>query len=451
MGLFSKTPKPPPQPLPNIELHLSSHQDQVFKPNDTVSGHVAITTPIPVNPQALEISFWGLSKTWIRTESKSGTNNSTTNYTHYRDNAPLFTLTQDAFIPPPDQKRITQLVPGQEYIFPFQFLVPEGTANNRAVIGRYKDDADSRWTVLPHNLPPTFFFGSNPEYPDQASVDYGVTTKLICPGLVIPPKQSFFSGIWAKEEEDRLSCTAPVLFQPLNPYANLPGPKSVLKYPKEFTLQSSSLTGAEPSSIGFRKKMHDRFSSGTPKLDFEIAIEVPDILVSGTEFKFRASFTALNKSDKVTIIPPVQFNIKEIGLLDFTFFRASHDWNATNTMSGVPYSSGKDYTPNPGDKHYRWGYDIYREKSVSLNAIPESHTIELAEVPVVGEKDRKEVKQEERGEIWFAARVPGFTPPSFTSFAITRAYRVKVKLGIVIGEKSFKHEVESHVRYLGSA
>ncbi|KAF2654611.1 hypothetical protein K491DRAFT_693661, partial [Lophiostoma macrostomum CBS 122681] len=59
--LFSKSNKQPKGPLPDLALHLASQQDQVFKPNDIVSGHVALSTPIPITPQAIEISFWGES------------------------------------------------------------------------------------------------------------------------------------------------------------------------------------------------------------------------------------------------------------------------------------------------------------------------------------------------------------------------------------------------------
>jgi hypothetical protein len=45
--------------------------------------------------------------------------------------------------------------------------------------------------------------------------------------------------------------------------------------------------------------------------------------------------------------------------------------------------------------------------------------------------------------------VPSVTPPSFRSFAITRAYKVRVKLGVEVGGKKFDMEVESYVREMG--
>ncbi|KAF2709958.1 hypothetical protein K504DRAFT_377040, partial [Pleomassaria siparia CBS 279.74] len=151
MGLFSKPKQQVYVPEPTLLLSLTDQADKVFKPNDTVSGHVTITTPSAITPRTIEVSLWGESTTWIRTESthkNSATNTSSTDYTHYRDNAPLFAVTCK-LLPEP-----YQFVQGQAYTFPFSFRVPEGTGFNRT--GCYKDANDSRWTALPHNLPPSF-------------------------------------------------------------------------------------------------------------------------------------------------------------------------------------------------------------------------------------------------------------------------------------------------------
>ncbi|OAG08616.1 uncharacterized protein CC84DRAFT_1085852, partial [Paraphaeosphaeria sporulosa] len=144
MGLFTSNRKSSPS-LPIFALHLSNSQDKVFKPNDTIQGHVTLSTPTPLLPQAIEVSLWGHSSAWLRTSSGTG---SETTYRHYRDNVPLFDVTFNIFTQP------QQLEPGQSYSFPFQFRVPEGTGSHR--IGGYKDDMDARWTVQPHHLPPTF-------------------------------------------------------------------------------------------------------------------------------------------------------------------------------------------------------------------------------------------------------------------------------------------------------
>jgi hypothetical protein len=426
MGFF-KSHKTPPQPQPELSVHLSHPTDQVFQPNSTVSGHVTLTTPIPIFTQALFVSLWGNSSTWIRTSSTDSNNH--TEYRHYRDNAPLFNVSLNV-MPKSDQ-----LFPDQTYTFPFNFQFPEGTGNNRSAC--YKKPDDERWTVLPHALPPTFIslskWGRDAETPDVAEISYGVTARLVLPGI----------GTVDKTSDEPFSATQRINFQPTNQHALYPGPLSVVRYPKTFTLQSSSLASHEPSSISLRKRLHDRFSSATPKLDFEIALEIPDYLTSGAEFRFRASFVVVQKSDNVAHIPPIHFKIEKLELLDFTFFRAPRDWHASDTMAGLP-KKYKHKVPEPGSRWELTQQDIYRENKTMLNAVPASQIVELVEL---GEKG--EMGQAQQCEYWFTARVPGFTPPSFKSFAITRAYRVKVKLGVEIGEKRFPFETESFVRSLG--
>ncbi|KAF2451823.1 hypothetical protein P171DRAFT_12430 [Karstenula rhodostoma CBS 690.94] len=421
MGLFSSNKKPLPA-LPILALHLTNSQDKVFKPNDTIQGHVTLSTPTPILPQAIEVSLWGHSSVWLRTSS--GTGNDTT-YRHYRDNVPLFDVIFNLFTQP------QQLQPGQSYSFPFQFRVPEGTSSHR--IGGYKDDMDARWTVQPHHLPPTFAWGSRPDWPDNASVSYGVTARLICPGIGV-----------GKHHQEPLSATSPILFQPLNP--NLNAPYSVIRHPKPFTLASSSLAGRDPSSIGFRQKLADKFSSETPKLDFELGVELPDLLTSGSEFKFRSTFNVLSKAQNVVQIPAITFKVLKLDLLDFTFVRAAHDRAANHLMQGHHF----DRTPldAPTGPYSGWEHTIYREKKTALNSLPELQVVQLEEVLLPGEK--KGTEQANSAEVWFSARVPGFTPPSFQCFAISRVYRIKAKIGVQIGEKKFEHEVESHVGSLGS-
>jgi hypothetical protein len=403
MGLFSSNKKPSPA-LPIFAVQLANPLVQVFKPNDTIQGHVTLSTPTPILPQAIEVSFWGHASVWLRTSS--GTGNETT-YRHYRDNVPLFEVAINL------SAQSQQLQPGQSYCFPFQFRVPEGTSSHR--VGGYKDDMDARWTVQPHHLPPTFAWGSRPDWPDNASVKYGITARLICPGVGV-----------GKHQEEPLSATSPVLFQPLNP--NINAPYSVIRYPTPFTLVSSSL------------------SSETPKLDFELVVELPDLLVSGSEFKFRSTFNVLNKAQNVLQIPAIMFKVLKLELIDFTFVRAAHDKAANSLMQGHHFNG----TPldAPTGPFSGWEHTVYRERKNPLNALPESQIVQLEEAPLPGEK--KGTEQANSAEVWFSARVPGFIPPSFQCFAITRAYRIKAKIGVQIGEKKFEHEVESHVGSLGS-
>ncbi len=345
------------------------------------------------------------------------------------------------------------LQPGQTYTFPFNFRFPAATGNNRT--GQYKENNDERWTVQPHTLPATFI--QNSKYgdvnkPNFSKIEYGVRAKLICPGVGV---------VYGKTMVD-LGTEAPILFQPLNPHAHqlLNGPLSVVRTPKAFTVQSSTLTGQSSSKIGFRQGMRDRFSSSTPKLDFEAAVEMPDLLASGSEFRFRATFAAMAKSDGVAQIPTITFTVLKLELLEFTFSRAALDREASSMSEGHHRGNRNEMWPPPHRVYESRETELFEERKNPLNAIPESATLELGPAPPgYSEKNREKMsagemassEQVNNGEVWFTSRVPGFTPPSFKSFAISRAYRLKVKLGVEIGGKQFVHETESHVRSMGSA
>jgi hypothetical protein len=420
-----------PATHPNLELHLAHAKDIAIKPGDIVSGFVHLLTPVPINPKFVEVAFWGQSQTWIRREHHNTNHAGTrdTDYYHYRDRASLFTAIGNLNPHPPGQDA---LVPGQTYKMPFTFTMPARTLHNRA--NCYQEPADGVWTVVPHDLPPTLFYGTwGPESPDQCSISYGVTARLICPGF----------------DNDDVRCTLPVAFTPLNPLAHIQNPRRV-RQSKMFILSSSTLTGQSESSIGFRQSLKDKFSSHAPKLNFELAVELPDLLKSGGEFAFRATFKALSKTENVTHIPEMTFRVLKLGLLDFTLFRGPRDWQANNYMSGDP-SSWYDGTPRSS---YRSGDEReIGEDKVLLNSLPESCTVALPQLPMLEEKEKDDEKGTEQGsecEAWFKARVPGTTAPSFQSFAITRTYHIKVKIGIEIGGKDFDFEVETAEVTLGS-
>jgi hypothetical protein len=105
--------------------------------------------------------------------------------------------------------------------------------------------------------------------------------------------------------------------------------------------------------------------------------------------------------------------------------------------------------PSPDAPYSGRQRDDFTERKTHLNSLPEATTLDLVEVP--SGEDKKQMNQADSCEAWFTARVPGFTAPSFKSFAITRAYRVKVKLGIEIAGKKFEHEAEGEVHDLCSA
>lgn len=172
---------------------------------------------------------------------------------------------------------------------------------------------------------------------------------------------------------------------------------SVGRYAESFTLKSSSLAGRDPSSIGFRQQLRDRFSSETPKIEFEASVEVPDILTCGKVFRFRTTFKVLEKSENVVLIPPITFRILKLRLLDFTVFRARRDWQAD-----IWDWEGKA-TNDTDPSRVRVIPEEQEQDAVGktfLNAKPEAMVVELGEVQNVG-------------ECWFTGRVPGPTVPSF--------------------------------------
>ena len=461
MGLFSSNKLRQP-PLPDLAIQLDDTADRVYRPDDIVRGHVVLTPVASIEPEALKVSLFGQSLIWYRRDVGSG---NTTDYHHWRDNAPLFEVAQDVLHAATtktneDKKKEPQAMSkfeaGQIYTFPFQFTFPAGTGTTR--YGQYENDSDQKYDIGPHDLPPSFLFtrfnrptddGTDADF---AKIEYGVRATLICPGIGVVQGKSLID----------LTTTSIILFQPTSPIPP-PGPYTTLnRYPKTLTLRSSLLAGN--TQTGIRQSIRDRLSSSTPTLDFEVAIELPEHFTSGSEFHFRASFTTLSRSPNALHIPPsVTFNILKLDLLDFTFFRAPRDRDAGSGRSGLHRSNRYESWPPPDQLYIvaKNEHEDFTERKTSLNALPESAILELTaglpEYSVIasssGEKHSGAMEEKVKStcEQWFTARIPGVTVPSFRSFAITRAYKVRVKLGVEVGGKKFEREAESAVGRMGSA
>jgi hypothetical protein len=428
MGLFSSTKIPQPS-LPDIAIHLYSPTDKIFRPDELVSGHVNFTPTVPIAPRAIEVSLFGQSLIWHRTSSSS---NDSTDYYHWRDNAPLFEISTNVL--PAGEPHAPALSVGETYIYPFNFRFPARTGNTR--FGQYKEDTDELWTVRPHDLPPTFLSAgkhNKDDGPNYAKVEYGVRARLVCHGTGVVQGKSIVD----------LVATVPVFFAPFKSLTCNLDPIGAQRHTQPFMLQTSALTGQTSSAIGFRQSVRDRFSSSTPKVDFELAVEIPETLTSGTEFRFRTSFNVITKSDNVSHIPAVHFTILKLALKDITFVRAPRDYNATTMMSGSHRQNKYENMPPtdatyPGQEHK----DICRQE-VPLNTLPASATVEFEETSS-GEK--KAMEQARSCGVWFTARVPSFTPPSFRSFAISRAYQVKLTYGVEVCGKKYEQRIKSVVR-----
>ncbi|KAF2028837.1 hypothetical protein EK21DRAFT_68896 [Setomelanomma holmii] len=117
-------------------------------------------------------------------------------------------------------------------------------------------------------------------------------------------------------------------------------------------------------------------------------------------------------------------------------------------MDGHQKGNKYEFWPAPDAPYSNREHKVHNKAKTHLNTLPACATLELTEYP---SSETKQMEQASSCECWFTARVPGYTPPSFKSFAISRTYKVKVKLGIDVGGKRFEYEVESEMRHMGSA
>lgn len=170
------------------------------------------------------------------------------------------------------------------------------------------------------------------------------------------------------------------------------------------------------------------------------------MVISGTEFQFKCTFNVLDRSQNVRHIPVITFKVLKLSLLGFTSLRAGYE----RTPNALMYESSSYLDRalwfEPTGPYSGLEHAIYRMEKTVLNSVPEAQVVELEDVPLVEEK--KGTRQADSAEAWFSSRLPGFTPPDFHSFAIARAYRIKVKMEVRIGEKKFEHEAKSNVRNL---
>lgn len=440
MGRGSSTSQPA---LATLMIHLNHPTDKVYQPGDLVSGHVTVTPTAPLLSFDLELSIFGRSLVWYIAHNGRG---SSTHYEHDRDNAPLFEtvrplqrVEESALRNFPDHG-----VPGSTYLYKFEFCMPEDTAHSR--LGQYRNDEDDRWFAGPHRLPPTFLHTTNVSTstdPNFAKVEYGIKARLPCQSDSIVKREGTVDVI----------AEAPILFQPHNPHLQdiQSGQFSLLRHSKTFALQSSLLAGNKPSQIGFRQSLHDRFSSSTPIINFDVTISIPDLLMCGSTFRFQSCFTIISKSDDVTYIPQVTFSVIEVELLALTFVRAQHDEEASFSSDGSHGKHHKVSMPAPDKPYTKRSREsqYFAKKLTRLNVLPARTTVELADVPGSGEAKTSE--KATSCEAWFTARLPENIAPSFKSFALSRAYKLKVKLGVEVGGKHFECSAESHVRELCSA
>lgn len=423
--------KIPQRPLPNILIDLSTPPDKVYRPADIVNGNITLAPNVPLAPDAIEVSLFGKSLVWYRTATVI---NNVAHHWHWRDNGPLFEITSNVL--PNPHTAAPLLASGKTYTYPFQFRFPASGSNSRS--GQYKNDHDTRWTVDHHMLPPSFLHISRRtvvagEDANYAKIEYGVRARLKCPGIGVAKGQNIHD----------LEVTAPVLFVHQNSRANVSqDPPIAIRHSKPFSMRSSALMGQASSSIGFCQHVRDRLSSSTPKLDFEISLEIPKTLASGSELCLRVFFNVLSTTESASHLPTIQFTILKLDLQELTVVRAPLDKKASDSYRGYYWKDRYETMPPPDTPFSSREFVSSSKEKTHLNSIPPSATLNLQETP--SEKGEA-LQQANSCDTWFKARIPGSTPPSFKSFAIARTYMIKVKIGIEIGGKQFEYEVKSDV------
>jgi hypothetical protein len=438
---FFRSSKLSQPPLPNLSIHLDTSSDKVFRPDELVTGQMILTPIVPITPHAIEVSLYGQSLVWHRT-GHGGGGQTAAKYYHWRDNAPLFEVCTNVLST--SHTTTSRFEPNQAYNFPFSFRFPVSTGNSR--LGQYKKNGDERWAIGPHFLPPSFFHTNNAasnidtNYANYAKIEYGIKAMLVCPGV----------GVVKGKRMQNLTATSPVLFLPLprslSPDVLYPGRSELLS--RIFTLRSSALTTEDGSSKSFGKGLRHPFSPALPKLTFQTRLMVPNLLNLGTEFLFSVYFNVISKSSDVSHIPAVLIMILKLSLMDLTCVRAPRDRAASKReYDGCHRKDAHTFMP-PSYAPYsgRERQVCSKHKTKLTDNAPQSVVLESVNT-YNGESDRRQPGN----EVQFKCRLPATLPPSFKSFAISRRYRLKVKLGVTIGGKTFKHEVWSDIRHICSS
>jgi hypothetical protein len=102
--------------------------------------------------------------------------------------------------------------------------------------------------------------------------------------------------------------------------------------------------------------------------------------------------------------------------------------------------------PHPDTPYSGREHTVFNESKTRLNALPESVVLE----PDENRDDKKGETHTPTTHASFTARIPGTTPPSFRSFAVTRAYRVRARVVVEVCGKEFEVDMESEVGALYS-
>jgi hypothetical protein len=258
----------------------------------------------------------------------------------------------------------------------FKFTFPHNTLQDRH--GVYQSASSQIWLTAPHPLPPNFADGAS----DYGRIGYTLEAFL---------DRKFKS----------VQTAVPLNYSPLRIPRPLPPP---LTYGNTFNFTSSRLqAGREDKRRSIKEALTDRFSSNTPSIKFQLLCTVPNTVISDSTIPVSLRLTIDNSSSTALIIPSYTISLKELYLECYTHIRAP------------------------------------RESAFYISTRAEEDEILQSEFSLPNSWADKILTRNEKDlgdPIDVQVKVPAEVCPSFRSYAVTRSYRLRIKVKIeCAGEK----------------
>jgi hypothetical protein len=253
-----------------------------------------------------------------------------------------------------------------------------------------------------------------------------------------------------KERLEPLTTSLPILFSPRQPQILDAGLMIVSKEIKVIEFRSSSLLA---HTLDTKERLQARLPWHRPTVHFKVTMETPTIVKAGSDFLFKISATVGGRSPSVVRIPAIQVTILKLLIRDTTHARAPYDKYVHQATLHLGYQTyqmqRRPRKPAVPDRPYSGAEYQHRAKhKTHLVAIPNTAVITPNSDT---SDDGTSLVQTSQNEAWFKVNIPETLPASFKSFAITRYYSVKTKLGIEIAGKKFKWRLKTPLGELDSS